>query len=140
VKTYGAGLTIEYRLNRGFFVNLNASTDVLQDVPENFVAFFNAPRYRYNVIFGNNSIGPKKRVSFNIAYRWQDSFDYESDFVSGTVPAFHNLDAQVSYKLPAIRSLIGIGANNLLNQYYITAVGNPSIGGLYYVRFAYNIF
>jgi hypothetical protein len=27
-----------------------------------------------------------------------------------------------------------------LNQYYITAVGNPSIGGLYYVRFAYNIF
>jgi outer membrane receptor protein involved in Fe transport len=140
VKTYGAGLTIEYRLNRGFFVNLNASTDVLQDVPENFVAFFNAPRYRYNIIFGNNSIGPKKRVSFNIAYRWQDAFDYESDFVSGTVPAFHNLDAQVSYKLPAIRSLIGIGANNLLNQYYITAVGNPSIGGLYYVRFAYNIF
>lgn len=140
VKTYGAGLTVEYRLNRGYYVNLNASTDVLQDVPENFVAFFNAPRYRYNVIFGNNAIGAKKRIAFNIAYRWQDAFDYESDFVSGTVPAFHNLDAQVSYKLPSIRSLIGIGANNLLNQYYYTAMGNPSVGGLYYVRFAYNIF
>jgi outer membrane receptor protein involved in Fe transport len=46
----------------------------------------------------------------------------------------------VSYKFPAIKSLVGVGANNLLNQYYITAPGNPSIGGLYYVRFAYNIF
>jgi outer membrane receptor protein involved in Fe transport len=65
---------------------------------------------------------------------------YESDFVSGVVPAYHTLDAQVTYKFPAIKSLVGIGANNMLNQYYITAMGNPSIGGLYYVRFAYNIF
>ncbi len=140
VKTYGAGFTLEYRLNKGFYANLNASTDVLQDVPEGFVAYFNAPKYRYNVVFGNNAFGPKKRVAFNITYRWQDAFFYESDFVTGTVPAFHNLDAQVSYKLPAIHSLIGVGANNLLNQYYYMAMGNPSIGGLYYVRFAYNIF
>jgi outer membrane receptor protein involved in Fe transport len=65
---------------------------------------------------------------------------YESDFVSAEVPSFFSLDAQVSYKFPAIKSLVGVGANNLLNQYYITAPGNPSIGGLYYVRFAYNIF
>jgi outer membrane receptor protein involved in Fe transport len=140
VKTFGAGLTLEYRLNRGYYVNFNASTDMLEDLPEGFVAYFNAPKYRYNVVFGNNSIGPKKLVSFSIAYRWQDAFFYESDFVSGTVPAFHNLDAQVSYKFPAIHSLIGIGANNILNQYYYTAMANPSIGGLYYVRFAYNIF
>jgi len=140
VQTYGAGLSLEYRFNRGFYANLNASTDVLQDVPEGFVAFFNAPRYRYNIIAGNNGFGPKKRVTFSLAYRWQDAFMYESDFVSGTVPAYHSLDAQVSYKLPAIKSLIGIGANNLLNQYYYTAMANPSIGGLYYVRFAYNIF
>jgi hypothetical protein len=29
---------------------------------------------------------------------------------------------------------------NILNQYYVTAPGNPSVGGMYYVRFAYNIF
>lgn len=140
VKTYGAGFSLEYRFNRGYFATLNASTDVLQDLPENFVAFFNAPKYRYNVVVGNNAIGAKKRVGFTVSYRWQDAFFYESDFVTGTTPAFHSLDAQVSYRFPEIKSLIGIGAMNLLNQYYVTAPGNPSIGGLYYVRFAYNIF
>lgn len=139
VKTYGAGFSGEYRFGRGYFGSLNASTDVLQDIPEGFVAFFNAPRYRYNVGVGNYGMGKDKRISFSTALRWQDAFFYESDFTSGTVPAFFSLDAQVMYKFPAIKSLIGIGANNLLNQYYVTALGNPSIGGLYYVRFAYNI-
>jgi len=35
---------------------------------------------------------------------------------------------------------VKVGANNLLNQYYITALANPSIGGLYYVSIGYNIF
>ena len=140
VNTWGAGLSLEYRLGKGFFVNFNASTDVLSGVSNNLIAYFNSPRYRYNVIVGNNAFGPQKRVGVNVTFRWQDSFMYESDFVSGTVPAYNVLDAQVTYKFPAIKSLIGIGANNVLNQYYISAVGNPSIGGLYYVRFAYNIF
>jgi outer membrane receptor protein involved in Fe transport len=50
------------------------------------------------------------------------------------------MDAQVSYKFPKIQSVVKLGANNLLNQYYITALANPSIGGLYYVSFGYNIF
>lgn len=140
VKTWGAGVGLEYRLGAGYYATLNASTDVLGDVDENFVAFFNAPRYRYNIGFGNNGFGKDKRIGFSLVYRWQDTFMFESDFVSGEVPAFHNVDAQITYKFPAIKSLIGLGANNLLNQYYITAPGNPSIGGIYYARFAYNIF
>ncbi len=140
VKTYGAGFSMEYRMTRGYYATLNATTDVLQDVPEGFIAYFNAPQYRYNIGFGNNGFGKDKRFGFNISYRWQDTFFYESDFATGDVPAFHNIDAQVSYKFPEIKSVVSIGANNLLNQYYTTAPGNPSIGGLYYVRFAYNIF
>lgn len=140
VKTYGAGLSLEYRMGRGYYATLNASTDVLQDVPQGFVAFFNSPKYRYNLGAGNYGFGKDKRIAFAATLRWQDKFMYESDFVSAEVPSFFSLDAQVSYKFPAIKSLVGVGANNLLNQYYITAPGNPSIGGLYYVRFAYNIF
>jgi outer membrane receptor protein involved in Fe transport len=140
VKTYGAGMSMEYRFGRGFYGTVNASTDVLQDVPEGFVAFFNSPKYRYNLGAGNYGFGKDKRLGFAATLRWQDKFMYESDFVSAEVPSFFSLDAQVTYKFPEIKSLVGIGANNLLNQYYITAPGNPSIGGLYYVRFAYNIF
>jgi hypothetical protein len=35
--------------------------------------------------------------------------------------------------------MIKIGATNLLNSYYRTAIANPSIGGLYYISFAYNV-
>jgi outer membrane receptor protein involved in Fe transport len=91
-------------------------------------------------MFGNNGLGKSKRVGFNMVYRFQSAFDYQSDLATGTVDAFQTLDAQVSYKFPAIRSVFRVGANNLLNQYYITALANPSIGGLYYVSFGYNIF
>ena len=55
------------------------------------------------------------------------------------LPAYNNVDASISLKQPKIKSMFKIGANNLLNQYYRTAIGNPSIGGLYYVSFAYNV-
>jgi hypothetical protein len=140
VKTLGAGLSLEYRFNRGFYANVNGSYDDLQDVPEGFITYFNSPNFRANVVAGNNGLGKGGRIGFSIAYRWQDAFYYESDLANGFVPAFHNLDAQVSYKFPEIKSLIRIGANNLLNQYYSNAIANPSMGGLYYVAFGYNIF
>lgn len=79
-------------------------------------------------------------MGFSVAYRWQDAFYYEADFISSQIEAIHTLDAQVSYRLPAIKSVIKLGATNLLNQYYRNAAGNPSIGGLYYVSYGYNIF
>jgi outer membrane receptor protein involved in Fe transport len=85
-------------------------------------------------------MGKSKRVAFNVVHRWQAAFDYQSDLANGTVPAYHVMDAQFSYKFPKIQSVVKVGANNLLNQYYITALANPSIGGLYYVSIGYNIF
>jgi hypothetical protein len=36
--------------------------------------------------------------------------------------------------------MIKIGATNLLNKYYVDAIGNSQIGGLYYISFGYNVF
>lgn len=140
VKTQGWALGLDYKLNRGFFINGNVSSDVLGNVPNGYITYFNAPKYRANFGFGNNGMGKSKKVGFNIVYRWQEAFDYQSDLANGTVPAYQTLDAQISYKLPKIKSAIRFGATNLLNQYYITALANPSIGGLYYASFGYNIF
>jgi hypothetical protein len=140
VKTYGAGMSVEYRFNRGYYTQVNGSYDALGDVPDGFITNFNAPNFRYNVVVGNNGFGKGNKLGFTVAYRWQDAFFYESDMGNGTVPAFHNLDAQVSYRFPAIKSVVRLGATNLLNQYYTNAIANPSVGGLYYVAFGYNIF
>ncbi|HSK14465.1 MAG TPA: TonB-dependent receptor, partial [Phnomibacter sp.] len=116
-----------------------ASGDELNNVPPGYRAFFNAPKLRTNVSLNNDGLGSKKLVGFFIAWRWQDELFYESDFIQGDLPAFHVVDASVNFKVPKAKSLIKVGANNLLNSYYRTAVANPSVGGLYYVSFAYNV-
>jgi hypothetical protein len=141
VKTYGFGLSLDYRLPWNFTIGGNFASDVLKDVPSNFVAYFNAPKYKANVNLGNSGFGPGKRLGFNVAYRYQGAFLYQGDFATGNLPVVHTLDAQVSLKLPkANKSVIKLGATNLLNQYYYNAIGNSQVGGLYYVSFGYNIY
>lgn len=141
VKTYGFGIGLDYRLPFNFIAGANLSSDVLKDVPSDFVAYFNAPKYKANFSIGNTGFGPDKRLGFSVAYRWQEGFYYQGDFANGNLPAVSNLDAQVSLKLPkANKSIIKLGATNLLNQYYYNAIGNSQIGGLYYISFGYNIY
>lgn len=140
VKSYGFGISFDIRLPLNFTAGANLASDVLKDVPSNFVAYFNAPKYKVNVNFGNNGFGPDKRMGFNIAYRWQEGFYYQGDFATGNLPAVQTVDAQVSWKLPRTKSVIKLGANNLLNQYYYNAIGNSQIGGLYYLSFGYNLY
>ena len=140
VKTYGFGLSLDYRLPAGFIINSNVSSDNLKDVPAGFNAYFNSPKYRANLGFGNSGFGNKKRFGFNVSYRWQDAFYYEAEFANDHLPAIHTVDAQFSIKLPSTKSVIKLGANNLLNQYYVNAAANSIVGGLYYVSFGYNVF
>lgn len=141
VKTYGFGLSLDYRLPLNFTIGANIASDILKDVPANFVAFFNAPKYKGNVNVGNSGFGPGKRLGFNVAYRYQGAFLFQGDFASGNLPEVHTVDAQVSLKLPkANKSVIKLGATNLLNQYYYNAIGNAQVGGLYYISFGYNIY
>lgn len=140
VKTSGWGVSAEYRFNGGFYTTGNLSSDQLGGVEQGFITYFNAPKLRGNVSLGNNGLGKSKRVGFNFVYRFQSEFDYQSDLANGVVPSYRVLDGQISYKFPKVNSVVRVGANNLLNEYYITALANPSIGGLYYVSFGYNIF
>ncbi|PWU00761.1 MAG: TonB-dependent receptor [Bacteroidetes bacterium] len=140
VKANGWGIGLEYLLPSNFSVSANVSSDVLKDVPENFRAEFNTPKYRSNITVANSGFGKAKRWGFGVTWRWQDAFFYDSDFAAGDLPAINVVDAQISYKFPSIHSVVKLAANNLFNQYYRNAMGNPQVGGLYFVSFAYNIF
>jgi len=140
VNTYGFGLSLTYALPQNFVIGGTISSDNLDNVPENFQADFNAPKYRAGATFGNTGFGSEKRFGFDLSYRWQDEIDFQADFANGIVPAFQTVDAQVSYKFFKPKVLLKIGATNLLNQYYRNGFGNPAIGGLYYVSLGYNVF
>lgn len=139
VKTNGWGGSIEWRLPANFIVSANVSSDKIRNVPTGFRAFFATPELRTVFSFANMGFGKEKLLGFNVNWRWQEGFFYENDFAQGDLPAFHTVDAAITLRRPKIRSLVKLGATNMLNQYYRTAVGNPSIGGLYYLSFAYNV-
>lgn len=140
VTTYGFGIGLNYSLPANFALGFNATSDHLDNVPEGFIAAFNAPEYRVGASFSNTGFGHQKRYGFNFTYRWQDKVNYQGDFANGLVPAYQTLDGQVSYKFPAQNVLVKLGATNLLNSYYRNGFGNATIGGIYYVSFGYNLF
>lgn len=137
VKAIGWGLSMEYRTNSGFNIMGNIYGDELRDVQEGLVTFFNTPKLRFNLGLGNSDV--YKGLGFNMVYRWQDNINWEGTFGSGDIPSFGVMDAAISYKLPKTKHQIKIGGQNLFNNYYRNAFGNPYVGGLYYISLGYNV-
>lgn len=135
VKAYGAALGLDYLLGN-YNVSGNVSYNNIGDLPADYLNDFNTPKMRYNLGLGNKEI--IKNVGFNVTWRWQGKFYWNSSFASGDVPAYSSLDAQVNLKIPSVNSMIKIGGSNLLNKYYFTSFGNPAVGALYYVSYAFN--
>jgi outer membrane receptor for ferrienterochelin and colicin len=142
VTTYGFAASASVDLKNNFLVKLNYYTDNLQNKNNSQVNNFNTPSYHINFEFSNSGFGNNKRWSFSTAMRYKPAYFYvvSGGFANGTVPASFVLDAQVSYKMPSIHSMFKLGSTNLTNKYYSTGVGNPNIGGVYYVTYAYNVF
>jgi len=140
VSTYGFGASLEFLLPNNFSLDVNASSDHIHNPDSTFTTYFNTPNFRFNVGLTNSGFGGGKRWGFGVQFRWQNSYNTESDFRQGPVDAFGTLDAQISYKLLDIHSMLKLGATNLTNHYYISQYGNPAIGGVYYISYAYNVF
>lgn len=138
VNTEGAGIGLDYSLPAGFIVSGNYAYNNINSKDVNQQTDFNTPKNKFNLSLANYTVA--RVYGFNITYRWQESYLYQSSFITGTTPAFGTLDAQISRKIPAIHSLVKIGASNLFNKYYNDAIGDARIGGLYYISFGYNIF
>ena len=138
ITSSGWALGADLRMSNGFSWTGNISYNAIQqvEVQPGFLTEFNTPDYRINLGFGKNEI--LKNTSFNINWRWQNNFVWESKFGVGEIPAYSTLDFQVSYKVRDWKSIFRIGASNVLNQYYTTGFGNASIGGLYYFTWVFD--
>lgn len=142
VESQGWALQVDYTLSGGYFIGGNVAYNELisQDdlLAQGFRASYNTPKYRYNLKFGNRKV--TDRLGFNINYRWQQAFLWESSFGVGIIPDFGTLDAQVSYKVPEWKSVLKLGASNLLNDRYTTSFGNPNLGSIYYFQITFDEF
>lgn len=151
INVQGFAISADYSLAKGFFVGANMANNELNRfvlTPEQQYAGFNTPKNRYNLKFGRR-LGATTPIGFNVSFRHQDAFVWESGFVqptTATVPLFgnttvkaiNNLDAQVSFKLPSIKSVVKVGGTNLGGKPYVQAFGSASIGSMYYVSLTFD--
>ncbi len=138
VKSIGWGLGLEYNAVKKYVVYANVFSDQLRDVDPTVVTYFNAPKYRFNIGLKNENVC--HNIGFNVVYKWQDDNYYEGTFVSGTLPHFGWLDAQITYRPLGTKSTFRAGGTNIGNFYARTGFGSPAVGGLYYLSYGYNLF
>ncbi|HEX5171401.1 MAG TPA: TonB-dependent receptor, partial [Cyclobacteriaceae bacterium] len=112
VTSWGIGLGVTYNLPSNFVFNGSYSFATFDDNRESnsqFRAGFNTPENKFTVGLSNRKIA--KNLGFNVNYRWQESFLWQSDFGEWNVPEFGVFDAQVSYKLSSIKTMLKIGGS-----------------------------
>lgn len=142
IKSHGWGLQADYSLGSGYTASGNVAYNELLDddelVAQGFRSDYNTAKYRMNLSLSNRNV--VENIGFNVAYRWQQAFFWQSSFGQGVIPAFGTIDAQVSYKIPSIKSVVKLGGSNILNNRYTTSFGNPRMGAIYYVSITFDEF
>ncbi|MGZ3880143.1 MAG: TonB-dependent receptor domain-containing protein [Flavisolibacter sp.] len=130
---YGAALGVTYNFYKKFTIagNVNFNKMKAQNASDVFVTGFNTPAWTTNFSIGNREV--VRNVGFNVVWRWQESFLWESPLVTGTIPAYNVVDAQVTVRFPKLKSQIKAGGADIFNKRYIQYAGGPTIGALYYL-------
>lgn len=147
IKSWGWALGIDYALPLNFVIGGNVSYNKLNDAAKFGAAvMYNTPEVRYNLYAGNRNIA-HSNFGFNVTWRWQDSFIWQSSFVGPVVrtlalseiPAYGTLDAQITRLFPKVKTTIKIGGANILRNAYTQSWGNPVVGAQWYASLGYNL-
>lgn len=139
VSSFGGGINLSYALPKGYRLETNYTyTDLSYDKDANpdLVTNFNTPKHRINVGIGNREV--VKNLGFQVNFRWLDDYFWEASFGNGPIESYNVTDAQISYRLPKLRSMIKVGGANIFNQTYKQAFGASNIGAQYYVSIVFD--
>lgn len=133
VRNYGFAAGVTYNFYKTYTISGNANFNKLSQANDKdpLIPGFNTPNWASNLSFGNRAVS--RHIGFNLVWHWQNSFYWQNLFGNGDIPAYSTLDAQVTYRAPAIKSAIKLGGTNVFNNRYRQYIGGPTIGALYYV-------
>lgn len=135
---YGSSLGLTYNFYQKYTISGSLSYNAISDNKQKdvFVTGFNTPNWATNFSFGNREI--VKNLGFNVVWKWQNAFLWESPLVNGEVKAFNTFDAQVTYKFTQAKASIKAGGTDILNTKYIQYAGGPTLGALYYLAITFD--
>jgi outer membrane receptor protein involved in Fe transport len=137
----GSAVGLTYSFRKGYTLSGNYNWNKLIDQPPvtKYQSEFNTPEHKCNITFGNRKVFDN--FGFNVTWRWQNAFFWQSSFTSpanGYVPEFQTTDAQVSYRMPKMKSVVKVGGSNIFNLKYFQSLGGPNIGAIYYVSLTFD--
>ena len=150
IKSWGWAASLDYKLPKGYTIGGNVSYNTLSNLDKlaetGFQPSFNTPEYRYVLNFANREV--IDNLGFALAYRWQGEFAWQSSFVNpavstqqlSVIPAYGTFDAQLSYKIKSMKSILKVGGSNLFSKGYTQAWGNPTVGTMYFVSLTFDEF
>jgi len=141
VSAQGATLGLTYSLPKNYRAHFNTTwADLeLKDANPDNIPDFNTPAWKTNFTLSNDRL--TDRWGFSVAWHWQQAFDWYGTFTQlqpGEVKAYNLIDAQVSYRIPTIKTTVKIGASNLTNQKIVQAYGSPAVRGLYFISLTFD--
>ncbi len=137
--SYGSSFRLSYNFYKTYSISGNVNFNDLKTQSTNdiFITGFNTPKWSTNIQFGNRELF--KHFGFNVVWKWQENYKWESPLATGNVPSFNTFDAQVSYKVSKINTSVKLGGTNILNTRYFQYAAGPTIGGLYYFSLTYDL-
>ncbi|MGV3697147.1 TonB-dependent receptor [Flavobacterium sp.] len=139
ITSLGFGIGLSKKVYKDFELGVNynhAQFEFDQAKDPSFIAGFNTPKHRVKASLGNDKLF--KNFGFNVNARWSDEYLWQSSFADGIIPAITVFDAQISYKIPAIKSVLKLSAANIGGSDYLQVVGAGRIGQLYLASLTIN--
>lgn len=135
---YGGALGLIYSLPKNYIVSANLSYNNISENKQRdvFVTGFNTPLWITNLSLRNRAV--IKNTGFNIVWKWQDAFSWESPLANGRISAFSTIDLQFTHQLPTLKTTIKLGGTNILNHRYMQYAAGPTIGALYYMALSFD--
>ena len=134
ISSYGLGIGLSKKVLNGFDLGFNYSYAKFEEAggsDPDFEAGFNTPEHKVKVQFGKTDLF--NNFGFNVNYRWQDEFLWQSSFYDGMVDARSVVDAQINYTIPSMSSVVKLGGANLGGKEYFSAPGVGATGSQFYL-------
>lgn len=139
ITSFGFGVGLSRKLFKDFEIGANynhAQFEFDQERDPSFIAGFNTPKHRVKASIGNEKLF--KNFGVNVNARWSSEYLWQSSFADGTIPEITVFDAQISYGIPVLKSVVKLSASNIGADDYLQVIGAGRIGQQYLISWTIN--
>ncbi len=137
ITSLGSGVNLSYTFLKGYVATANYTFQNYDANEEEFIAGFNTPENKIMVGLSNRNIN-NTGFGFNLNYRWQEAFMWNSGFGNWNVPEYGVFDAMLSYQLTSMKATLKLGGTNLLGGDYRPNFGSSFVGQQYYLSITFD--